>query len=102
MDIEFHRLEETGDLSYTYIPNSKITTSQRVVCSFKTDRLGIVQVGATNEHKKEKCIKNIDISFSTVEHEPDFNVLAESEQAYVKKYMTAVLLLTFYPHELVN
>jgi len=42
------------------------------------------------------------MSLSTTQNEPDINVLTESEQAYVKKYMTATLLLTFYPHELVN
>lgn len=87
MEIEFHRLEEL----YT----------QHIVCSFKTDRLGIVQVVGTNKSKDGKgSVEDIDMGLSTTQNEPDINVLTESEQAYVEKHMTAALLLTFYPHEL--
>jgi len=100
MEIEFHRLEDSKHEIKMPLRSKNVT--QRIICSFKTERLGIVQVVGINKANEDENSENIDIRLSTTSHEPDFNVLAESEQAYVKKYMTAVLLLTFYPHELVN
>jgi len=103
MEIEFHRLENTEDKSYKLNSSSEENkTHQKIICSFTTNRLGIIQICAENEHNMKRTVNNIDMSLSTPKNEPDFNVLTESEQTYIKKHMTAALLLTFYPHELVN
>ena len=101
MEIEFHRLENSSLHQRTRRTDN--TVIQHIVCTFKTDRLGVVKVVGTNKQKAGRSdVEAIDIRLSTPGNKPDINVLAESEQAYVAKYMTAVLLLTFYPHELVN
>jgi len=101
MEIEFHRLEDS--MHELNMPLTESMVTQRIVCSFKTDRLGIIQVIGANKAKEGKsAVEAIDMSLSTTQNEPDINVLTESEQSYVEKYMTATLLLTFYPHELAN
>jgi len=102
MEIELHQLEEsTSSIEPERFKKNSIT--ETIICSFKTERVGVVRVIGLNVTKEgERNTKNIDMVLATSGNEPEINVLTESEQAYVKKYMTAVLLLTFYPHELVN
>ena len=103
MKIEFHRLEGLNINKRRYLKGKENIVIQSITCSFKTDRLGIVQVVGVNKVNEEKSsVEDIDISLSTTENEPDINVLRETEKTYVTKYMTAVLLLTFYAHKLYN
>jgi len=98
MDIEFHQFEESDIHERPRPVGRNNTIIQHIVCSFKTDRLGIIPVVGTNKEKENRRdVEDVNIRLSTPEN---FNVFTESEQAYIAKHMTAALLLTFYPHEL--
>jgi len=100
MDIEFHQFEESYIQEWPRTVGRNNTIIHHIVCSFKTDKLGFVQVvGMNKEKENRRDVEDVNIRLSTPEN---FDVLTESEQAYVAKHMTAALLLTFYPHELVN
>lgn len=102
MEIELHQLEEsTSSIEPERFKKDSIT--EIIICSFKTEKLGVVRVVGWNVKKEgERNAKNIDMVLTTSCNKPDINVLEESEQAYITKHMKAALLLTFYPHELVN
>lgn len=102
MKIEFHRFEGLHNEEY-WKSHEENVVIQRVTCSFKTDRFGIIQVVGKNKEKNvESAIEDIDMNIFTKKNEPDINVLRESEKAYIAKYMKSVLLLIFYPHKLAN
>jgi len=100
MSIEFHRLEHSKNAVKPPFRSHNVT--QRIICTFKIDRLGIVQVVGKNEINEEQADKNIDMNLSTTSDESNLKTLTEFEQEYIKSHMTSVLLLVFYPDMVVN
>lgn len=60
---EFHRLETFDDAGYDDIPG--------IICSFKTDRFGYLQVRMTKNNDSWK--------FKTLPSEPDLNMFTTSD-----------------------
>jgi len=100
MGIEFRRVEDSKDKVKMPLHSKNVT--QRIICSFNTDRLGLVQVVGKNNTYEPEDIENINMSLSTTSVKSDLDMLTELEKEYVETYMKAVLLVVFYPDELAN
>jgi len=97
MGIEFHTFEYSRNAVKT-----PLSSLGYIVCTFKIDRIGIIQVVGKNKTNEKQDNKNIDMNLSTTSDEPNLKTLTEFEQEYIENHMKSVLLLVFYPDMLVE
>lgn len=78
-NVKYHRLEDYAEYGGP--------VDRFVVCSFKTLRLGILQVRARYTNKWK---------ISTPKNEPDLNMMPPCEQEYVKRVCAIVYRLVYH------